>query len=100
MLVNFVDATGTVLETFAYDAARREVTDQKALSGTTTTAYDAQGNVALAAVAAPLLGTTTYVNDALGRNLTATDPQGGVTTSVYDAAAELIETTTRAAASA
>ena len=90
LLVNIENANGTVLETFGYDSARRELTDQKVLSGTTTTAYDAQGNVA--SVAAPLLGTTTYVNDALGRNLTVTDPQGGVTTSAYDAAAELIET--------
>jgi RHS repeat-associated protein len=84
-----------VTTSFAYDALNRQTAQIEAngvagLQRTTTSVYDAAGNVVQSVDA---LGfTTTTVYDALNRATQVTDPAGDVSTTVYDAASNTVNT--------
>jgi RHS repeat-associated protein len=77
---------------FAYDAQNRQTLEVDAygtsIQETTTTVYDAAGNVVKTVNARG--NPTTYSYDALDRQVTEQTPAGGTMTTVYDAAGNIL----------
>ena len=81
-------ATGTVMETFAYDVAGREIRSTDARGNTKTTAYDARGRVI--SVSYPDGSAETYSYSATGNTVTTTGKSGYTLVSFYDISGRLI----------
>ncbi|MDD7573292.1 MAG: hypothetical protein PUJ72_03465 [Eubacteriales bacterium] len=81
-------ATGTVMETFAYDVAGREIRSTDARGNTKTTAYDARGRAI--SVSYPDGSAETYSYSATGNTVTTTGKSGYTLVSFYDISGRLI----------